>query len=384
MGENKSIDYLILFILIVFFIISLITVYSGTGQYTDGQSFHFALRQLIWYTISFALMIGVSRFDYELLENWAVYLYIFGMMLLLYVRFFGVLKNGSQRWIDLTFMEFQPSELMKVFLVIYLAAMLKKNGKKNLSFSKSIPVVFKAMAISIFPFYFILKQPDLGSAILIAITSIGLVLTSTISSKMITLIFTVIASSGSFLIYLFTFHEDVVTNVFQTHQLGRIYSWLSPSDYSDNFGYQVKNAMLGIGAGQLNGSGFSQGVQVQSGRVPEAHTDFIFAVIGEEFGFMGSSLLVLLFFLLIYRIITIALRTDNIFGTYICVGVILLIGFQVFQNIGMTIGLMPVTGIALPFISYGGSALMTNLFALGLVQSIDARSKNYIFFTNTE
>ncbi len=140
--------------------------------------------------------------------------------------------------------------------------------------------------------------------------------------------------------------------------------------------------MMGIGSGQLTGNGLGQGVQMQSGRVPEAHTDFIFAVIGEEFGFVGTSLLIFIYFLLIYRIIQIAFQANHLFGVYICIGTIGLIGIQVFQNIGMTIGLTPITGLALPFVSYGGSALITNFMALGLVLSVQLRSKKYLFSEN--
>jgi len=181
------------------------------------------------------------------------------------------------------------------------------------------------------------------------------------------------------LIYLYFTNFELFSKFIASHQLARIYGWLNPAEYSQGYGFQLQQALLGIGSGQLTGSGFTQGYQVQSGRIPEAQTDFIFAVIGEEFGFIGTSILIILFFLLIYRIITIALNANSLFGVYICIGVIALFTFQVFQNIGMTIGLMPITGLALPFISYGGSALLTNMMALGLVTSVHLRTKNYMF-----
>ncbi|MGN8645869.1 rod shape-determining protein RodA [Gracilibacillus sp. HCP3S3_G5_1] len=384
MAKKPTLDYLMIIILTGLLIISLFAVYSGTGQYTEGQSLYFARRQFIWYIISIAIMIAVAYFDYELLEKWAVYLYVLGILLLIYVRFFGIERNGSQRWMDLGFMDLQPSELMKLFLVIYLAAIYKKYGKEKLTFVQSIPLVLKTALLLAIPFILILRQPDLGSALLIAVAALVLLLMSNISNKMITCVISVLTSGAILLIYLFSQHEELITKFFKPHQLGRIYSWINPSEYSMDFGYQLRQAMLGIGAGQLTGSGFNQGFQVQSGRVPEAHTDFIFAVIGEEFGFIGASVLIVLYFLLIYRIITIALKANDLFGVYICVGITALIAFQVFQNIGMTIGLMPVTGIALPFISYGGSALITNMLALGLVQSIYARSKDYMFSSEND
>ncbi|GAB2557633.1 rod shape-determining protein RodA [Gracilibacillus alcaliphilus] len=384
MVKKPMVDYLMIMILIGLLLISLAAVYSGTGQYTDGASFYYARRQLIWYVVSGLIMLVVARFDYELLEKWAVYLYVFGIGLLLLVRFFGMEKNGSQRWIDLKFMDFQPSELMKIFLVIYLAAILKKIGTQKITFVKSIPIVLQVMVVVIIPFFLILRQPDLGTALLIAVASLTILFMSSVSNKMIGTIIAAIGSGVYLLVYLFQYRQDIISVIFKPHQLGRINSWLDPTEYAMDFGYQLRQAMLGIGAGHLTGSGFNSGYQVQSGRVPEAHTDFIFAVIGEEFGFIGASMLILLYFLLIYRIITIAIKANDIFGVYICVGVIALIAFQVFQNIGMTIGLMPVTGIALPFISYGGSALITNMIALGLIQSIYLRSKDYMFSSENE
>lgn len=378
-NKKSSVDYMILTILVALVIISVIAIYSGSGQYTNSDPYYFARRQLMWYIVSFGIMVAVARFDYELLEKWAIYLYIFGVMLLLYVKFFGVTTKGSQRWIDLKFMDFQPSEVMKIFIVLYLAAVLKKYGTEKLSFKKSIPVVLKTMVITLIPFYLILKQPDLGSALLIAVTALGILFISNTNYKMILLILFMMVAGSSLLFYLFNYHQELVAPYLESHQMGRINSWLNPSEYTLNYSYQVKNALVGIGSGQFTGAGFNQGYQVQTGRVPEAHTDFVFAVIGEEFGFVGSSIVILLYFLLIYRILSIALKANNVFGSYICVGVIILIAFQVFQNIGMTISLMPVTGIALPFISYGGSALITNMIALGLVQSINRGTKEYMF-----
>lgn len=139
------------------------------------------------------------------------------------------------------------------------------------------------------------------------------------------------------------------------------------------------NALQGIGSGQLFGSGFTEGAVSKSGFVPEVHTDFIFTVIGEEFGFIGATILIIIYFLLFYRMIIIAFSCNNLFGTYIVTGVIGLMVFQIFQNIGMTIGLMPITGLALPFISYGGSALLTNMIAIGIVLNVNIRTREYMF-----
>ena len=381
-SNTQRVDYLILFLVFCLFIYSLFAVYSGSGQYAKDVPFYFVIRQAIWYLAGTGLMIFIAKFDYELLEKWAMPLYIAGVFLLLLVQFFGVEKNGSQRWVNLGILEIQPSEFMKIILILYLSLILRKVGKTPLSFRSSIPVVAKVGLYSFIPFLLIFIQPDLGSALVILGIAVSLIFVSSISYKIILLIISIAATILGFLAYLFYFHLDLFERILKPHQLSRIYGWLNPNEYASDYGYQLKQAMMGIGSGQMTGKGFTNGIQVQNGKVPEAHTDFIFAVVGEEFGFLGASLLLLIYFLLIYRIIQIALQTTNLFGVYICIGTVGLISLQVFQNIGMTIGLMPITGLALPFISYGGSALLTNFVALGLVCSVQVHSKQFMFSSN--
>lgn len=375
--KNSRVDYQLLCIILVLFIFSSFAVYSGSGQY--GEPGYYVLRQFIWYCIGIAIMFGVAAFDYELLERLALPFYLTGIFLLMLVHFFGIEKNGSQRWISLGFIELQPSEFMKIFLLVYLAVLLKKIGKDRISFKKSIPVVIKISLLTIVPILFIYTQPDLGSSLILIAIALTLFFISSISRKMIVLCVTIMTSVIGTLVYLYTYKNDMFTQIFKPHQLGRIYGWLNPGEFSSGYGYQLKQSMLGIGSGQLTGVGFNQGIQVQTGKIPEAHTDFIFAVIGEEFGFLGACLLILTYFLLFYRILKIAHQSNTLLGVYICVGAIGLIAFQVFQNIAMTVGLMPITGLALPLVSYGGSALITNMIALGFVCSVHMRSKKYMF-----
>lgn len=378
-SKKLPIDYTIVFLLGCLLVFSLLAIYSGSGQYASGDPTYYVKRQLLWYGVGFIVMMVVAYFDFELLEKWTWILYIVGMLLLLAVRFFGEEQKGAVRWLDLGFIDLQPSEFMKFFLVLHIAMLLAKVGKNRLSFKESIPITLKILFYTLLPVALIFKQPDLGTTLMILFAVFILILTSSISLKMSALLASIgIAGLGT-LIYLYFNHIEIFNKVIESHQLSRIYGWLDPAENSQGFGYQLQQALLGIGSGQLTGSGFNQGYQVQSGRIPEAHTDFIFAVIGEDFGFIGTSILIIIFFLLIYRIITIALHANSLFGVYICIGVIGLFTFQIFQNIGMTIGLMPITGIALPFISYGGSALLTNMMALGLVTSVHLRTKSYMF-----
>lgn len=381
--NSYTIDYPLLIILFCLISISLISVYSGSGQYYSSDPFYFLKRQFIWYVIGLIVMAAVAKFDYELLEKWAVPLYIIGMILLMLVHFFGVFRNGAQRWVNLGIFEIQPSEFFKVILILFLSVTLSKIGRRKLSFTESMPITAKVAIFSIFPFYMILVQPDLGSALIIAAITLSLMAVSGISYKMVLLLTSAGAGLVGMLVYLHNHYFDIFIKIIKPHQLERIYGWLDPYGYASSYGYQLTQAMLGIGSGQMNGWGFTQGAQVQSGQIPEAHTDFIFAVIGEEFGFIGATILISLYFLLIYRIIVIALNANTLFGFYICAGSIGLISFQAFQNIGMTIGVMPITGITLPFISYGGSALLTNMITIGLVLSVNLKSKRYMFSNNS-
>ncbi|HCO81297.1 rod shape-determining protein RodA [Bacillus sp. (in: firmicutes)] len=382
MKKQNSIDSALLFTVICFFVISLLAVYSGSGQYETQDMFYFVKRQVFWYIVGFGLMAAVAYFDYELLERLSFRLFAGGLFLIILVHFFGTNQNGSQRWISLGPMKVQPSEFMKIFVILLLAAILNRYKHQRFSFKESMIPTMNIICWTAVPFFLILIQPDLGTALVILSIAFTLMLVSGISSKMIAALIASFLAFLAFLTYLHNEHFEHFTKVIKPHQLDRIYGWLSPDEFDSTYGYQLKQAMLGIGSGQLSGSGYTKGNQVQGGNIPEAHTDFIFAVIGEEFGFIGASLLICLYLMMVYRMIHVAMHANTLYGLYICAGVVGLIVFQVFQNVGMTVGLMPVTGLALPFISYGGSALLTNMIAIGLVFSVNLRSSSYMFGRN--
>ncbi|TWI59856.1 rod shape-determining protein RodA [Halalkalibacter nanhaiisediminis] len=381
----QQIDYTLLFLLFILMCFSLLSIYSGSGQYFTEDPTHFVKRQLIWFVVGIVIMFGVTVIDYDFFKNLSFLLYGTGMALILLVAYspLGVFRNGSQRWLDLGFTEIQPSEFMKIFLIFALAHLLYKitTERKDFDIKSDIIIVAKVLAVGLPPFFLILQQPDLGTALVIASIMATMLLMSGISWKIL-----LILSAGTILgivmlVWLYFNHFDLFTLFIKDHQLDRFYGWLSPYEHSAGYGYQLVQAMRGIGSGQLYGSGFLQGVQTQSDRIPEIHTDFIFTVIGEEFGFMGATILIVTYFLLFYRMIVIALTCNNLFGTYLVSGIIGLLVFQVFQNIAMTIGLMPITGLALPFLSYGGSALLTNMVAIGVVLNVNMRTRHYMFQT---
>lgn len=381
----QQIDYTLLFLLFLLMCISLLAVYSGSGQY-NVDPMHYVKRQVIWYIVGIVLMVGAMLVDYDLFKNFSIPLYILGVVLLILVKFFGVIQNGSQRWVGFGGFLFQPSEFVKIFVVIALAHLLFKITKegREKSFKSDCILVGKVVGIGIIPFGLILEQPDLGTALVVGSVMATMVLMSGVSWKMITLLGGTVATGISFLVWLHNYYFEIFNKVIHQHQMQRIYGWLDPVGNAGSYGYQLVEALKGIGSGQLYGSGFMQGVQSQNDRVPEIHTDFIFTVIGEEFGFLGATVLIVVYFLLFYRMILIAFSCNNLFGTYLVSGIIGLLVFQVFQNIAMTIGLMPITGLALPFISYGGSALMTNMIAIGIVLNVGMRTRHYMFQAEDE
>lgn len=385
-GYLQQLDYTLLFLLFLLMCISLLAIYSAAmaGQYNIDPT-HFVKRQLLFYFMGTFLIIGAMVIDYDMFKNFTIPLYGIGIILLLAVHFFGVERNGSQRWIGYEGASqsilFQPSEFLKIFVILTLAHLLvhlTKDYKKR-TFKEDWILVGKVLAVGLPPFFLILVQPDLGTALVIGSVILTMLLMAGVSWKIFAILGSIVTFFLGILVWLHNNYFELFTKFIEPHQLDRIYGWLDPEGDPRGVGFQLLNALQGIGSGQLFGSGFTEGAVSKSGFVPEVHTDFIFTVIGEEFGFIGTTILIVIYFLLFYRMIIIAFSCNNLYGTYLVSGIIGLLVFQIFQNIGMTIGLMPITGLALPFISYGGSALLTNMIAIGIVLNVNIRTRQYMF-----
>ncbi|MBB5172805.1 rod shape-determining protein RodA [Texcoconibacillus texcoconensis] len=386
MQERKTafqqIDFTLLFLLFLLMCISFLAVYSASGQYFPNDPTFFLRRQVVWYGIGVVLMVGAMSIDYDLFRNFSIPFYGLGIFLLLLVALFGIEQNGAQRWLGHPdFLLFQPSEFVKIFVVLALAHYLYHISQRPRpkTFKEDCKLVGSVLVIGLPPFVLILEQPDLGTALVVGAVILTMILMAGVTWRMIGLIVGTITVGIGFLVWLHNNFFEFFTNFINTHQLNRIYAWLDPYNYPTDIGYQLIHALQGIGAGQLYGSGFTEGVKSQSGAIPEIHTDFIFTVIAEEFGFFGATVLIVIYFLMFYRMIIIAFTCNNTFGTYLVSGTVGLLVFQVFQNIGMAVGVMPITGLALPFISYGGSALITNMIAIGIVLNVNMRTKHYMF-----
>ncbi|ALS79745.1 FtsW/RodA/SpoVE family cell cycle protein [Planococcus kocurii] len=391
MQTNKSftdrIDWSLAFILFLFFIISLVAISSAqtSGQYLTN----FVPRQALFYVVS-VVMIGVLMyFDPEQYKKMAYYLYGFGIFLLILLMISpdGVGQiaepvNGAKAWFHTPFVNIQPAEFMKTFYILALAKMISTHHEQNLikSIKSDFFLLGKIGLCLAIPLGFILLQPDLGTALVFIAITLAVVVVSGISWKIIAPSFGGVAVVGSVLLWMTINAQDFLSSAFglKPYMFERIYTWLDPYSYAESGGYNLIAALNAIGSGEVFGKGY-QGRQVY---VPENHTDFIFTVISEDFGFVGASTVIILFFMLIYHLTKITLQFKDMFSTYVCAGIIAMITFHVFQNIGMTIQLLPITGIPLPFISYGGSSLIGNMLALGIVFSMKFHHKNYMFDKN--
>jgi rod shape determining protein RodA len=380
---SDKIDWGLIFLLFLFFIVSVIAISSAqtSGQYAG---YNFVLRQAFWYVVGFILIGFALLFDPDQYRRLAWYAYGFGLFLLglliIAPSSIAPVRNGAKSWFELPGVgSIQPSEFMKTFLILAIARVIsshhENNPKKTLK--TDFFLLMKIGVVALVPLGLIMQQPDLGTSLVIIAIVSGLILVSGISWKVIVPIFTSVAAIGASILALVIWAPQILEKYLnvQPYQFGRIYSWLDPYNYQKQEGYHLVNSLKAIGSGQVFGKGY-QDKQVY---IPENHTDFIFSVIGEEFGFLGASIVISLFFLLIYHLTKTALDIKEPFSAYVCAGVISMITFHVFQNIGMTIQLLPITGIPLPFISYGGSALMGNMLALGLVFSMRFYHKNYMF-----
>lgn len=387
---SKRFDWTLAAILLGFLTISLLAISSAqtSGQY----AFNFVPRQLQWYFVGAIIIAFLMYFEPEQYKKMSWYLFGFGILLLavLLIMPDGVgqiaeRKNGAKSWYHIPGLgSIQPSEFMKTFFILATARLISKHHEKYLvkSLKNDFILLAKIMVTLFIPLFFIMLQPDLGSALVFFAITAALIIVAGISWKIILpVLISGVTIGGALLwmaLYMQTFLEK--TFGFKAYQFARIYSWLDPYSYSSDEGYHLISSLNAIGSGEI----FGKGLKGREVYVMENHTDFIFAVIGEIWGFVGASFVICLYFLLIYHLTKTTLLLKDPFCTYVCAGIIAMITFHVFENIGMTIQLLPITGIPLPFISYGGSSLMGNALALGLVFSMRFHYKTYMFSATDE
>ena len=318
-------------------------------------------RQVVYACLGFIGLFGLAFFDYRKLKKGSGWMYVVIVLSLLLVWFIGRNVKGSTRWIDFGIFRLQPAEFAKLVVVIIMAKFLDQSGEKLKDFRY---VILSAVYVGL-PALLILIEPDLGSALVIFFTWLAMLLFSKMNKKHLAILLVSVMALGA-LSWVF---------VLQDYQKNRIYTFLDPNKDPQGRGYNVLQSIIAVGSGSLTGRGVGRGLQSQLKFLPERQTDFIFASTAEELGLLGSLVIVVLFGVIFLRLIRAARQARDNFGMYLSLGLFFMLLIQVIINIGMNIGLLPVTGIPLPLLSYGGSSLITTMLALGLAQSIVARQK---------
>lgn len=377
LNKLKKLDWGILGILLLFMIISSVVLHSATindPRYASSDT-----KQIIFYGLGFFVAIAASLFDYRIvLKSWHV-LYGIGVSLLILVYFFGAKINGARGWFKITeSLTFQPAEIVKIILVIGIAYLMgRRQGDKLTLMRDLLPIG----AFAALPFMLVMIQPDLGNAIIYLVIVLGMLWIGNVKYTHVLIGLGTVVAGIVLFVSLFTMFNSEIKEFMKdqdlSHWYERINTFINPDEASSDAKHQSLNAKIAIGSGGLSGDGYLNGDMKNGGFVPYPYSDSIFVVIGEEFGFQGAAILLLLYFLLIYRMIMVAFKCYDMRASFIVIGIVSMYVFQVFQNIGMMIGLMPITGITLPFISYGGTSLLLNMLSIGLVLSIKSHQEVY-------
>lgn len=365
-------------ILAVFMVFSALLVRSAIAPY-ENQFHAYDLKTLMFYLAGFVVVFGMALVDYRTLLKYSWYIYGAGCVMLVLVYLFAPEINGARSWFKLPGgLQFQPAELVKVILILTTGYMLGKRNGKTLRFRNDvIPVT----AVTLLPFLLVLIQPDLGNAIIFLVVLVAMLwIGNTKYSHVLIGLTVVVAALIAFVTIFNTYNsqiQDYLKEHNKLHWYQRINTFINPDQASSDEKHQSNYAQIAIGSGGLLGDGYMKGELKNKKFVPYPYSDSIFVVVGEEFGFMGAAVLLLIYFLFIYRMILIALNCIDKRGAYMIVGIVAMFLFQIFENIGMMIGLMPITGITLPFISYGGTSLLINMLCIGLVFSIKLHQEKY-------
>lgn len=388
--QNKTslvdrIAWNIVFPVIALALIGLYAIYvSVVNDPSQGSPLRTTIMQGVWYLISIGVVVFVMQFDADQLFRIAPYVYGIGIVLLIAVLFFYnrsvAADTGAKSWFKLGPITFQPSEIMKPAFILMLARVVRDHNDKYNHTVKSDWLLLGKIIAWLAPIAILLKlQNDFGTMLVFIAIAGGVILVSGITWKIIIPLYGSVIVLGTLVITMVvtSWGRAFLGHFFQAYQFARIDAWLSPSTDTGTSAYQLWQSMQAIGSGQIFGNGFGK-VSVY---VPVRGSDMVYSVIGETFGFVGSVAVILIYLYLIIQMVKISFDTRNVFYTYIATGVIMMILFHVFENIGMSIDLLPLTGIPLPFISQGGSALIGNMAGVGMILSMKFHNRDYMFST---
>ena len=355
----QNFDWILLLLLILIGSLSIMNLYSATFPIRDAGGSQIFFKQIYWYLIGFAVLLIMTTFDYHVLERFAYPIYFLSLSLLLLVLSIGKVYSGSQRWISFGGIAFQPSEFAKIAIVIILARYFTDHGEYT---GYRLRDLWRPSILIILPFMLIVKQPDLGTALILVIISFSVILFMKIKWRSLVILIMGTLVSAPFI--WFTLKE---------YQQKRILTFMKPDMDPLGAGYHIIQSKIAIGSGLLWGKGFLKGTQTRLHFLPEQHSDFAFSVLAEEWGFMGSAILLILYLLLILWGINIAKSSKDMFGSLLAVGTISIVFWQLVINVSMAIGLLPVVGIPLVFFSSGGSSIISTMVGMGLLMNISMR-----------
>lgn len=362
----RHLDYILLAATLGLIAYGVTMIYFATRHDIDGRPMYFVTQQLVALVAGLVAAAVVSLLDYEVYRRFQWLMYAFAVFILVVVLPFGEVVNGARRWIDLGFQSFQPSALALLLLALSIGAYLA--DRMDMLGSRRVTLV--ALAMVVVPAVLVYQEPDFGSTmVMVALTVAMLYFYGTSWTH-----FVVLAGSGvAVLVMALKVLPMAGIHLIQQYQIDRLFVFINPGHDPGVSGYNIIQSMIAVGSGALTGRG-DMATQTTLDFLPEHHTDFIFAVISERSGFLGALLLIALYSLVIWRCLRIATLSRDMYGSILAGGIGVMFLFQVFVNIGMTIGIMPVTGIPLPFVSYGGTAMIAFLMFVGLLEAIHLRA----------
>jgi rod shape determining protein RodA len=346
---------------------SVYTLGVTTKEDIPGDPYFYVIRQAIYAVIGIALMFALARIDYSRFRELRVGLYTAMIAAIVLVLALGEATRGSRRWIELPFFTFQPSELGKLLLILSLAAFALDRVRRSTETRRTA----RLLVLGVVPAAIVFLAPDLGSGLVYGVITLAVLFIAGISWKQFAALGAIAAAAVAFVLVI---APAIGTPILEPYQEERITSFLNPSEDPRDSSYQINQALIAVGSGGKTGRG-ADATQSQAGFLPERHTDFIFAVVGERFGFVGAAFLLSLYALLIWRALRILTLSKNLYGAMIAGGIAAMLMFHLFVNVGMNVGVAPITGIPLPLMSSGGSSVIVTFMAIGILQSIYVQAR---------
>ena len=365
------IDPLLLFAVVGLVACSLYTIASATKDDIPGDPNYYVTRQAGYAVVGLVFMLVLSRIDYSRLREWRMGLYglLIGGIIAVYAA--GSVTRGSKRAIELGFIQLQTSELGKILLIVTLAAFVVDRMRRLADRETTARI----MLLALIPAMLVIAQPDLGSGLVYISIALAILFVAGTPWTHFAALGGLVATA---IVIVLVAAPAVGVEVLKPYQMDRLTAFVNPAENPAEEGYQQTQSQIAVGSGGKTGRG-DEATQTQLDFLPEHHTDFVFSVVGEEFGFMGAAIVLSLLALLIWRCLRILTMSKNLYGTLIAGGVTAMLMHQIFVNVGMTIGIMPITGVTLPLMSYGGSSVIATFMAIGLLQSIHAQARETAF-----